>query len=572
MKKKLIVLLIALFFIIPNVPTMKTVHAVEMDPEYATPKHGIPVLYLNIDESKGTVDAMNKSADHSVKCYGTVDVKSPSTYKSEYTGTTFADVTGLELEYMRGRGNSSWQQAQKKPYKLKFKDKVDFFGMGKSKDWVLLANALENSFIRNRMTFWLGDQVGMQWSPQSVPVELVVNGKYYGLYYLSEQVKIEESRLNIDKLSDTDTSGAEVTGGYIIDEIDYEDSDVAGSFPTKNNMRFVISSPDFTEKPNSAQEGYIKDYLQKTEDAIFGKDFKDSEGKSYKEYLDIQSAADYWWIQNISQNVDAYHNDSTHLYKKRIGKLYWGPLWDFDSPCWGNLMYDESVPTYEWMWGDCFWMQKMREDDEFVAVLKERWKVFDAKLAELTKSGGQIDKYYNELKTAYSYNAAKWGYYHSQVNSFEGEVKQLKNWIDKRRAWISKNLDQLKAYSGKNEWINGQWYDSYGDPSYEYKGSWKSDAKGWWFEDTSGWYAKNEWQKIDGKWYYFTADGYMDYREYREGCWLGSDGAWDETYSGGHWMQDSKGWWYEDNGWYPKDQKLWIDGVEYYFDASGYWK
>ena len=79
------------------------------------------------------------------------------------------------------------------------------------------------------------------------------------------------------------------------------------------------------------------------------------------------------------------------------------------------------------------------------------------------------------------------------------------------------------------------------------------------------------WKQIDGKWYYFTADGYMDYSEYRDGCWLGADGAWDENYAGGHWMSDSSGWWYTDNsGWYPKSQWLWIDGVQYYFDASGY--
>ena len=85
-------------------------------------------------------------------------------------------------------------------------------------------------------------------------------------------------------------------------------------------------------------------------------------------------------------------------------------------------------------------------------------------------------------------------------------------------------------------------------------------------------YPKSQWQKVDGKWYYFTADGYMDYSEYREGCWLGADGAWVEQYFGGHWMQNATGWWYEDaSGWYPKSEWLWIDGVKYWFMESGYW-
>ena len=127
-----------------------------------------------------------------------------------------------------------------------------------------------------------------------------------------------------------------------------------------------------------------------------------------------------------------------------------------------------------------------------------------------------------------------------------------------------------KGSSYKNEWVKGQWYDANGKASYKYKGSWKSNSKGWWFEDENGWYPHSQWQKIDGKWYYFTADGYMDYSEYRDGCWLGADGAWDENYSHGKWHLDGTGWWYEDNGWYPHNQYLWIDGVKYWFNSSGY--
>ena len=140
---------------------------------------------------------------------------------------------------------------------------------------------------------------------------------------------------------------------------------------------------------------------------------------------------------------------------------------------------------------------------------------------------------------------------------------------DNKSGGNDKKTDNKKKYS--NEWVDGKWYDEFGNCAYEGILSWKSNATGWWVEDTTGWYPTDSWQKIDGKWYYFTADGYMDYSEYRDGCWLGADGAWDENYAGGHWMSDSSGWWYTDNsGWYPKSQWLWIDGVQYYFDASGY--
>ena len=142
------------------------------------------------------------------------------------------------------------------------------------------------------------------------------------------------------------------------------------------------------------------------------------------------------------------------------------------------------------------------------------------------------------------------------------------NNTSKNNTGSSKSTSSTK-YS--NEWVNGKWYNKDGSQTYKGTMKWKSNSKGWWIEDSAGWYPTSQWQKIDGKWYYFCADGYMDYSEYRDGCWLGSDGAWDENYSHGAWHSNSKGWWYEDNGWYPVNQWVWIDGVHYYFGGTGYW-
>ncbi len=130
---------------------------------------------------------------------------------------------------------------------------------------------------------------------------------------------------------------------------------------------------------------------------------------------------------------------------------------------------------------------------------------------------------------------------------------------------------ETKKYS--NEWVDGKWYNADGTQTYKGTLTWKNNSTGWWVEDTDGWYPQSSWQKIDGKWYYFTDTGYMDYSEYRDGYWLGSDGAWVEEYYGGHWCSNSTGWWYEDSsGWYPQSQYVWIDGTEYWFGADGYWK
>lgn len=127
--------------------------------------------------------------------------------------------------------------------------------------------------------------------------------------------------------------------------------------------------------------------------------------------------------------------------------------------------------------------------------------------------------------------------------------------------------------NGKKEtscYRDGYWLNADGSCSDTYcHGTWKSDSTGWWYED-NGWYPTDQWLKIDGYWYYFLSNGYMDYSEYRQGCWLNANGSWDERYGSGTWRSDSTGWWYTDGDWYPVSQYLWIDGYNYYFNSSGY--
>ena len=127
------------------------------------------------------------------------------------------------------------------------------------------------------------------------------------------------------------------------------------------------------------------------------------------------------------------------------------------------------------------------------------------------------------------------------------------------------------VYPYKNEWRNGVWYNADGTQTYKAKGSWKHNSKGYWFGDTSGWYAKKCWQKIDGKDYYFDAKGYMVVDEYIDGYYLTKTGAWDGKGKAQWKGSAKKGWWYSlPNGTYLKNCWAKIDGKYYYFKANGY--
>ena len=290
----------------------------------------VPTIYFNIDESEGTIAEMNGSSDHSAECYGSMTMTVPDNYTCEYTGKKAKGGT-YQLEYIRGRGNSTWD-VDKKPYKIKLDKKADLLGMGKNKHWVLLANYYDNSLLRNKITYWLGSQLNMPFTPKSEPVDVVMNGEYYGSYFLCEHVRVGETRVNIDDLEANEDAMHEtqepfITGGYLLSLEPYGNEEKK-SFKTKKSNTFLIESPSFEDYYNETQYNYIKNYVQSVEDAIYGKNFKNEKGVSYSDLMDVASTVYYYLIQEFSMNGDGYVSTSTYLYKPRNGKLFWGPLWD----------------------------------------------------------------------------------------------------------------------------------------------------------------------------------------------------------------------------------------------------
>ncbi len=105
---------------------------------------------------------------------------------------------------------------------------------------------------------------------------------------------------------------------------------------------------------------------------------------------------------------------------------------------------------------------------------------------------------------------------------------------------------------------------------------------GWQGSDTIGWryfpypeypdaYYHDNWYEINGKWYYFNSDGYMERKCYRDGYWINEDGTRDSDSPTGEWKENDDGKWYEAAGWYPSNMGLWIDGEYYWFDSDGFW-
>ena len=145
--------------------------------------------------------------------------------------------------------------------------------------------------------------------------------------------------------------------------------------------------------------------------------------------------------------------------------------------------------------------------------------------------------------------------------------KPHKGWILTTSGWYYTDKDgKIKT----SQWIDNCWLSSNGCWSYLFKGSWKCNAEGWWYEDADGWYPKSQWQKIDGKSYYFENNGYMAVNQWVDGQWIDGNGYTNYKYKG-KWHANSTGWWYGDSsGWYAHNGWQKINGSWYYFDSDGY--
>ncbi|MCI9077704.1 MAG: hypothetical protein HFH68_02105 [Lachnospiraceae bacterium] len=418
----------------------------------------IPVLDFDIDESKGSIVEMNGDNEHNTECYGKVSLEIPEGYKSEYTNKEPAQGT-YDLEYIRGGGNSEWY-SNKKPYNFELASSTKLLGMGEHKNWILLTNYYDVSMIRNKFTYWLGSEMGMKYTPKCVFTDVIMNDEYLGSYYLCEQICVGRNRVNIDNLEADEsakniTTGSAITGGYLLGMSFYiDDENMKQAFSTEMGNRYVIYSPMFDDYFNEAQYNYISQYMQKTEAAIYGEDFKDGDGRHYSEYMDINSAADYYWVQEISDNSNAY-SSSTYLYKERDGKLFWGPLWDFDYVAWGNI--DKNTDGFNKT--NSTWFERLMLDKTFVEKLIARWPVFKEKLLYACKDGGQIDQYaeqlYDSQKANYNINNMFDNFMYNDMpaggtetdeyieKTFKSEVERLKKWIYERTEWIDKNIESI---------------------------------------------------------------------------------------------------------------------------------
>jgi hypothetical protein len=364
------------------------------------------------------------------------DVYVPGTFTlADSAGTPVAEGA-LEI---RGRGHSTWGMP-KKPYRLKLGGSAGLLGMPASRHWVLLANYADKTLMRNEVAFQLSRWLEMEYTPRSRYVELELNGSYEGIYQLAEHVRIAPERVNIPELEVTDTTAATITGGYLIEVDQRRDAEFCFN-STRTPMVFCLSNPEtLGDSAWFRQRAYLEGYMQQVDEAIFGPGFADPL-TGYAAYLDVESAIDYYLVNELFKNVDGNLRLSTYLYKKRDGKLTFGPVWDFDLAI-GNVNYDNADLVEGWHIRTAAWFDRLFQDPAFALRVRDQWRalVADGTLDGIDEFMSIQRAYLSEVQVR---NFERWPILDTWVwpnrvvtGSYSGEVFAMRDWYGRRRIWM----------------------------------------------------------------------------------------------------------------------------------------
>jgi hypothetical protein len=353
-------------------------------------------------------------------------------------------TTPLGTLEIRGRGNSTWDLFPKKPYRLRFGTSASLLGMPANRHWVLLANYSDKTMLRNDITFELSRMMGMAWTPRARFVDVQLNNQYAGVYQLVEHIRIGSDRVNITAIRASDTTAAAITGGYML-EVDERRGEDFCFNSTMTRMVWCVGDPEsLRDVARTKQRAYITNYIARTDTSIMGSRFTDPD-VGYASFIDVESAVNYYILQETVKNVDGDLRFGGFMFKPRGGKLTFGPVWDFDLAM-GNVNYYGADRTDGWYSRNAQWFTRLFQDPAFKSRVQARWREMQA-AGTLDSLQRLVYSRANYLSIVQVQNFERWPILGTWVwpnrvvtGSYTGEATALHLWLAQRLEWINANI------------------------------------------------------------------------------------------------------------------------------------
>ncbi|MDE5685068.1 MAG: CotH kinase family protein [Paramuribaculum sp.] len=321
-----------------------------------------------------------------------------ATYRLDAMGIEGVSSIGTEGEplqmQIRGRGHSSWK-GNKKPYKIKFAKKTAILGMAKNKHWALL-KPTENTVAGLQ----LGKLMGMAWTPSCRPIEVVLNGDYIGLYFLTETIRIDDNRVNIYEQQDLETDPALIKGGWLVEVDNYKDEcQITIPENSRWNLTLRYHSP---ENLSPAQLQWLTDEFNDINKAIYS---EDKSSTDWEKYIDVESIARFFILQEVMDNPDGFHG-SFYLHKDLKDNSKWiaGPIWDLT--CYNRDKTDYTFRMKAHYGFTPHWIGEIIRYESFCETVASVWsEIYPKKLSEIYD---YIDETVLPLDKAWRNDCARW--------------------------------------------------------------------------------------------------------------------------------------------------------------------
>ena len=369
------------------------------------------------------------------------------------------------------RGATS-QLFPKKQYALETREasgenrNASLLGMPSENDWILHAPYADKTLVRNVVAYRLARRMG-RYASRTRFCEVVLNGEYQGVYVLLESIKRDRSRVDIARLRPDETSGDDLTGGYIV-KVDKQAGGEQGGwlspfpppYPHPRQVRWQFHDPRPSEVVPE-QAAYIERVVTDFERAVLSDDYEDP-ARGFLPHVDLASFVDYVLHTEVTKNIDGYRA-SAYLHKdkdSRGGRLRAGPVWDFNLAM-GNASFGGggSHRGFQFDWdarGDGepipFWWGRMVRSAPFRAALIPRWAELRAGPLHPDSLDALVNEAVAEIGEARVRDLERWGTEGRHVwgNAYVGEiyeddVRYLKDYLRRRAAWLDRALPGVDA-------------------------------------------------------------------------------------------------------------------------------
>ena len=422
----------------------------------------LPAIFLETDS--GTIEHI--WADKEVEENGKIQMISPEG-ELLYAGG---------LKSVKARGNYSFANYEKKPFSITLKDEVSLLGLGAGQKYALISNASDPTLIRNDIARRLEAAVGAEYDNIGCFADLYANGEYLGNYYLCENIEIGDERIAVTDLEEQmdliygksnyesldeynvdymhakymDEIPEDITGGYLFerefkDRYQLEYWENPSSFVTSGDEHFVIKSPMYC---SVEQVEYLENYVNEVEEAILSPEgICKATGKSYEEYIDVDSFVKKYLVEEITKNYDAGIS-STFFYKDSDSvdaRIKAAPMWDADMSfgCYLDWMAElaedpEGLTKLSLHPHASPWYEALYEKEEYYQKVLDYYRLYAVPhLDELLEEG--LDAYKDGLAASAAMNNIRWQidldnnmYYEDRDTEFE----QLEEYITDRKNFL----------------------------------------------------------------------------------------------------------------------------------------